>query len=179
MDHHSLQSPYQSLGFRFLTSGGNDESHRKSLLCVQTEPTRWEAAKTEGKQNTCTCTPSQYNQSCTAHKPISETHSLHAGLVGIPVPSVEEKALKCLSCLYHCPCHHSPPCPRSHPQLHPPHKSCKTNQTGSLASLLSSGILPKTSSSSFIYQPVILIFLDFIYSLLIPDFGPFLAYVLV
>ena len=47
------------------------------------------------------------------------------------------------------------------------------------ASPLSSGILPKTSSSSFIYQPVILIFLDFISSLLIPDFRPFLAYVLV
>lgn len=36
MEHHSLQSPYQPPGFRFLTSGGNDESHRKSPLCVQT-----------------------------------------------------------------------------------------------------------------------------------------------
>ena len=125
--------------------------------------------------------PSQCNHSYMymhSSQATPETHSLHAGLAGIP-SSVEEKALKCLSCLYHRPCHHSPPCPRSHPQLHPPHKSRKTNQTGSPASPLSSGILPKISSSSFIYQPVILIFLDFISSLLIPDFGPFLAYVLV
>lgn len=86
-----------------------------------------------------------------------ETHSLHAGLVGIP-RSVEEKARTCLSPLYPRLCHQSPPRPRSHPQLHPPCKSRKTNQTGSPASPLSSGILPKTSSSSLIYQPVILIF---------------------
>lgn len=52
--------------------GRNDESQRKSLLCVQTEPTRWEAAKTEGTQSTCTGTPPSVIAAtciCTAHRP--------------------------------------------------------------------------------------------------------------
>lgn len=133
------------------------ESHFK--LCVQTAHQTGGSLRLEGTQSTGTRTPPSVITCIYTHSSHSRTRNplLHAGLVGIP-SSVEEKARTCLSPI---PAHVTL---FSRPVLVPPPaapscKSRKTNQTGSPASPLSSGILPKTSSSSLIYQPVILIFL--------------------
>ena len=130
----------------FLTSGGNDESHRKSLLCVQTEPARGEAAKTEAKQSTCARAPPNIIRAarvCTAHRPIPETHSLHAGLPRIPSALSGRKGTGRSGLSLSLSMSPPPSLSSSHPQLHAPHKSCKTNGQEALPPLSPQAFRPR------------------------------------